>query len=406
MRNVLFISGSIGLGHISRDLAIAQELRKVNPKIEISWLATHPASLVIKESGEKLLPEADHYANDNVHAEKAAKGFHLNLLKYLSNARGAWATNVSIFEQVITKEQYDIVIGDETYELAVAQIKRPELNRKPFVMIYDFVGVDSLTKSPVDRFMAYMWNRIWAGDRSLFSQGRNIALFVGEPEDIPDKSFGFRLPNRRLHAKKYYNFLGYILGFDPREYSDRSKIRAKLGYGQEPFVLCSVGGTSVGRNLLELCGQSYQIIKTKIPNLRMLLVCGPRISPDSLNFPGEVEIKQYVPRLYEHFAASDLAVVLGGGTSTLELTALKRPFLYFPLEGHFEQEISVASRLARHRAGERMLFTQTTPAQLADRILSNLGKNVNYVPISTDGARKAAQIITSLNSEDKSIKAI
>ena len=54
----------------------------------------------------------------------------------------------------------DIVIGDETYELAVAQIKRPALNKKPFVMIYDFVGVDSLTKKPMDRFMAYMWNRI------------------------------------------------------------------------------------------------------------------------------------------------------------------------------------------------------------------------------------------------------
>jgi hypothetical protein len=398
MRKILFISGSIGLGHITRDLAIAQELRKANPEVEISWLASHPASLIIKESGETLLPEADNYANDNVHAENAARGFHLNLLKYLSDARGAWATNVSLFERVTAKEQYDIVIGDETYELVVAQIKRPELNKKPFVMIYDFLGVDSLTRNPVDRFMAYMWNRIWVQDRNLFSKERNVALFVGEPEDIPDKSFGFMLPNRRLHSNTYYKFLGYILGFDPKEYSDRSKIRAKLGYGEEPLVLCSVGGTSVGRNLLELCGQSYPIIKTKIPDLRMVLVCGPRISPDSLSAPRGVEIRKYVPRLYEHFAASDLAIVLGGGTSTLELTALRRPFLYFPIEGHFEQEISVASRLARHRAGERMLFSETTPTQLAEKTISNLGKDVNYVPVNTDGAQKAAQIITSLNS--------
>jgi len=69
-------------------------------------------------------------------------------------------------------------------------------------------------------------------------------------------------------------------------------------------------------------------------------ICGPCISPDSFSVPRGIEIKQYIPRLYEHFAASDLAIVLGGATSTLELTALQRPFLYFPLEGHFEQDIS------------------------------------------------------------------
>jgi len=47
-----------------------------------SWLAAHPASQVIEDSGEHLLPEAAQYANDNIPAEKAAKGSHLNPLKY------------------------------------------------------------------------------------------------------------------------------------------------------------------------------------------------------------------------------------------------------------------------------------------------------------------------------------
>ena len=78
----LYLSGSLGLGHIIRDLAIAAELRRQNPEIEISWLAAHPASQVIEDSGEHLLPEAAKYANDNIPAEKTAKGSHLNLLKY------------------------------------------------------------------------------------------------------------------------------------------------------------------------------------------------------------------------------------------------------------------------------------------------------------------------------------
>ena len=83
----------------------------------------------------------------------------------------------------------------------------------------------------------------------------------------------------------------------------------------------------------------------------MILVCGPRLSPESLKVPEEVEVRGYVPALYEHFAASDLAIVQGGGTSTLELSVLKKPFIYFSLDGHFEQQVHVAGRLARHQAG-------------------------------------------------------
>lgn len=396
MKKILFVSGSLGLGHINRDIAIAKELRKQNPNIEISWLAAHPASIVLQDQGETLLPEANIYANDNVFAEKAAKGSHLNLLKYLSNARKAWATNVKVFEQVTNREKFDVIVGDETYELLVAQLKKPKLNKTPFVMIYDFLGVDSVSRNPLDILMAYMWNRIWAQDYKFYSTGKNIALFVGEREDITDRRFGVFLPNRRHYSEAHYKFIGYILSFDPKEYLDKKPIRAKLGYGEESLVICSVGGTSVGKRLLEVCGEAYPIIKAKIPTLRMILNCGPRISPESLNPPEGVEIREYIPELYQHFAASDIAIVLGGGTSTLELTALRRPFLYFPLEGHFEQEITVANRLSRHRAGEKMLFSQTTPTLLAEKVISNIGKELNYATINTDGAHISAQLINKL----------
>ena len=45
-----------------------------------------------------------------------------------------------------------------------------------------------------------------------------------------------------------------------------------------------------------------------------------------------VKVVGYLPELYKHLAASDIAIVTGGGTVTLELTALEKPFLYFPLE--------------------------------------------------------------------------
>ena len=396
-KRILYVSGSIGLGHVTRDLAIAGQLRSQCPEIELSWLASHPATLLLNEAGEKLLPEADIYANDNIPAENAAKGFGLSLLKYASNTRREWTHNVKIFKQIIRRERFDVVIGDETYEIGIGLAMKLVRLEAPFVMIYDFLGLDSVTKNPIEKLGFYVWNLIWAKtDRKLLSDRKNLVLFAGEPEDVPDKGFGFLLPNRRDHAKAHYKFTGYILPFDPAEYTDKAKVRAKLGYGEGPLVVCSIGGTSIGKDLLELCGQAYPIIKQKVPDLRMVLICGPRLAVEDLKVPKAVEVKGYVRALYEHFAASDLAIVQGGGTATLELTALRRPFLYFPLANHCEQQIHVAERLARHQAGVKMVYSQTTPEILAEKVIANLGKEVNYPPIPVDGAQKAAQLIIQL----------
>jgi predicted glycosyltransferase len=170
-------------------------------------------------------------------------------------------------------------------------------------------------------------------------------------------------------------------------------VRADLGYGPEPLVVCSVGGTSVGRGLLELCGQAYPLLQQKLPGLHLVLVCGPRITPESLHVPAGIDVRGFVPDLYKHLAASDLAVVQGGGTTTLELTALQRPFIYFPLEGHCEQQVTVAGRLARHRAGIKMAYSATTPAGLADAIARHLGAPVSYPPIPASGADRVADIV-------------
>jgi UDP-N-acetylglucosamine:LPS N-acetylglucosamine transferase len=392
-KKILFVSGSLGLGHVTRDLAIAAELRKQNPDIEISWMAAPPASMVLKNAGEKLIPETDLYANYNVAAEQVAVKNELNLTKWTFRVMKTFIHNAFIIKKAARHGQFDLIIGDETYEVVIAMVFKLITLGVPFVMILDVLGVDAMSKNVLEKIGAYFLNWIWSLDRKIFSSKKNMALFVGEPDSIIDKRFGLLLPDRRLHAKMYYHFIGYVLLFDPVDYTDRSKIRARLGYGPEPLVICSIGGTAIGKTLLDLCGRAYPIIREKVPNLRMVLVCGPRLSADSLDIPPGPDVKQYVPDLYQHFAACDLAVVQCGSTSTLELMALERPFIYFPLEGHCEQELTVASRVARHRAGVRMSYSKTTPESLAREVISNLGKKVDYVPVPISGAAEAARLI-------------
>jgi UDP-N-acetylglucosamine:LPS N-acetylglucosamine transferase len=394
LQKVLYISGSIGLGHVFRDLAIASELRKESPQIEFSWLAAQPASSVLKQAGEKLLPEADLYADESIFAENAAKGFRLNLVKYTLNAKHGWKQNGEIFKQVVGREHYDLIIADEAYEIYDVWRQSSELSRIPYVTIHDHVGLDSMTSNPLEKLGIHMANMKWSqGIRREANNPNSLGLFIGEPQDIPDRRFGFLLPNRRDSAMKGYEFVGYVFAFNVEDYADKARVRAELGYGSEPLVICAIGGTSIGKALLELCGQAYAIVKEKVPNLQMILVCGPRLSTASVNVPHGVKVEGYVPNLFKHFAASDLAIVQGGGSATLELTVLRRPFIYFPLEEHYEQQIDVAGRLDRHKAGVKMMYYQTTPLSLAEKIIANLDKEVTYKPIPSDGAQKAAQLI-------------
>lgn len=393
---VLFISGSLGLGHVTRDLAIARELRKKFPKMEIKWLAAHPASLMLKNAGEVVLPETSGLSNENGFAEQSSKGQSLSLLTYLMKAKNAWNQNVKVFTDLIRSQHFDLVIGDETYEIVLALREQPQLKKFAFVMIYDFVGLSSMSVNPLEQLGTYMWNLKWTYDyRKKKSPPYDLGLFVGELKDVPDKSFGFMQPNRRKFFQAMYKFIGYILQFDPTELPDKKTLRKKLGYNNEPLIIASIGGTSIGKDLLELCGRAFTIAREKIPELHMVLVSGPRIKADFLNVPDDVEVLPFVPNLYEHFAACDLAIIQGGATSAVELTALKKPFIYFPLEKHFEQA-NVARILNERKTGVEMKYSKTTPESLAEKIVELTGAEVNYPKLPVTGAKKAAELIAPL----------
>ena len=168
----------------------------------------------------------------------------------------------------------------------------------PFVMILDFVGLHAMTKNPLEHLGVYYWNRVWCHDYQLkIKPPYDLALFVGEPEDVHDESFGFMLPNRREMAKKMYLFVGYVFPFDVHAYADKESLREKFGYGKEPVLICSLGGTAIGKELLELCGKAYVIAKKKIPALHAGFVTGPRLPVDSVNLPVGAEVKGFIPRL-------------------------------------------------------------------------------------------------------------
>jgi hypothetical protein len=80
----------------------------------------------------------------------------------------------------------------------------------------------------------------------------------------------------------------------------------------------------------------------------------------------------------------------------MELTASRRPFLYFPLRHHFEQSFHVRHRLDRYRAGRAMDFQRDGPEEIANAMAEEIGREIDYRPVETDGAARAARLIADL----------
>jgi pimeloyl-ACP methyl ester carboxylesterase/predicted glycosyltransferase len=395
-RRALYVSSPIGLGHARRDVAIAQELRKLHPDLEIDWLAQHPVTTVLEAEGERIHPASKLLANESHHIECESAEHDLHAFQAIRRMDEILVANFMLFLDVVREESYDLWIGDEAWEVDYFLHENPELKSAAYVWLTDFVGwLPMGDGGERESFLTADYNAEMIEHIARFPRIRDRAVFVGDPDDVVPDSFGPGLPGIRDWTEQHYDFAGYVTGFDP--VADREKLRAELGYGpREQVCIVTVGGSGVGEHLLRRVIEAFPQARANVPGLRMIVVAGPRIDPATLPNHDGLEIRAYVHDLYRHLAACDLAVVQGGLTTAMELTANRRPFLYFPLRHHFEQNFHVRHRLERYGAGRRMDFETDGPAEIAAAIAEEIGRETAYMPVDSGGAARAAGLIAEL----------
>jgi pimeloyl-ACP methyl ester carboxylesterase/predicted glycosyltransferase len=397
-KRALYISSPIGLGHAQRDAAIADELRRLHPDLEIDWLAQHPVTAVLEKRGESIHPASRYLANESGHIESESAEHDLHCFQAIRRMDEILLSNFMVFHDLVRDEQYDLWIGDEAWELDYYLHENPEQKRAAYVWLTDFVGwLPMGDGGEHEAFLTADYNAEMIEHIARFPRIRDRAIFVGSVDDVVPDSFGPDLPLIRDWTEEHFSFAGYVTGFDPRELRDRERLRHELGYREgEQVCIVTVGGSGVGGDLLRRVIASFPEARELVPGLRMVVVAGPRIDPASLPTHDGLEVRAYIHDLYRHLAACDLAVVQGGLTTGMELTANQRPFLYFPLRHHFEQNFHVRHRLERYGSGRRMDFETATPSLIASAIAEEIGREVDYRPVETDGAARAAALIAEL----------
>ena len=397
-KRALYISSPIGLGHARRDIAIARELRKLVPDLEIDWLAQHPVTAVLEGDGERIHPASAYLANESGHIESESQEHDLHCFQAIRRMDEILLSNFMVFHDLVREEQYDLWIGDEAWELDYYLHENPEQKRAEYVWLTDFVGwLPMPDGGGREAHVAADYNAEMIEHIARFPRIRDRAIFIGNADDIVPDPFGPDLPLIRDWTEQHYDFAGYVTGFEPTALADRDALRAELGYAvDEKVCVVTVGGSGVGGDLLRRVTAAFPDAKDRVPELRMVVVAGPRIDPSSLPTHEGLDTRAYVHDLYRHLAVCDLAVVQGGLTTAMELTANRRPFLYFPLRHHFEQNFHVRHRLARYGAGRCMDFDESSPEVIAAAIAEEVGRPVDYRAVETDGAARAAALIEEL----------
>jgi pimeloyl-ACP methyl ester carboxylesterase/predicted glycosyltransferase len=395
-RRVLYLSSPIGLGHGRRDLAIVDELRKAAPGVRIDWLAQPPLTDWLRQRGESVHPASAFLASEAAHIDEQAGEHDLHAFQAIREMDEILVANFMVFSEIAEREHFDLWVGDEAWELDHFLYENPELKTTAYAWMTDFVGWLPMTDDGREAALTADYNAEMLEHVSRLPRIRDRAIFVGDPQDVVETPFGPGLPDIRNWTTANYDFAGYVTGFDPADIADRTALRASVGFGDDPVCVVAVGGSGVGGHLLRRAAEAYPLLRERRPGMRMVLVTGPRIDPASLAVPDGVEVRGWLPDLHRLLAASDVALVQGGLTTTMELTAAGRPFVYVPLRRHFEQNIHVRHRLTRYGAGRCVPWEEASPERRAEELASLVGTAPSVAPVEPGGAARAAALLADL----------
>jgi pimeloyl-ACP methyl ester carboxylesterase/predicted glycosyltransferase len=381
-RRALYVSSPIGLGHVWRDVAIAQELRKLHPDLQIDWLAQEPVTHVLEGCRESIHPASRHLAGESRHMASEARGQELNAFQAWRRMDEILVNNFMVFDDIVRDDTYDLWIGDEAWELDYFLHENPELKRAAYAFLTDFVGWIPLPEGGAEEArLTTDYNAEMIEQIARFPYVRDRAIFVGSPEDVVPRAFGDGLPDIRPWVEEHFEFSGYVLAPGAGEPAERDP----------GSCIVTVGGSGVGGALLQRVIDAAPLV----PDVRMTVVCGPRIDPATLSVPPGVEVVPYVHELARKLASAGVAVTQGGLTTSMELAAAKTPFVYAPLARHFEQQVHVRHRLERYGAGRAIDLATATPETIAAAIVAAADQPAP-ADVERDGAARAARMLADL----------
>ena len=335
--NVLnFFSSPIGLGHITRDIAIVNNFRNIT------------TNFVTGSNAVKILKNLD-FKVENAYNPPSfiiKNGALQNSAKWLWSYYQYYKDCKNISQKIIKKDNPDLIISDEDFaSLTIAQeMKIPTILITDVVSTHFTKGLVSIIEKKMNKSMQEIIKKC------------DVVII---PEDGDDQD----------NIKR----VGPIV----REINcTRNELRKKFSFEKKTIVI-SIGGTDAGIFLIEKALESITKINQDID---VILVSGPAVSKKFEN----VKNMGFVNNLHELIFAADLIISLAGKSTIDEANAYGTPGIFIPIKDHFEQEANAKK--------EGFVFDDLNKLDIL--ILKKIVQKRNQV--NCDGAKNASNIIKKL----------
>ena len=335
---ITFFTSPIGLGHATRDIAIAEKL-----KTDILFVSGEGASSLTSRKGFKAL---DVYRPPKFIIES---GQLQNLFKWLMSYYLYYKKCKVIAKEILDNQQDRLIISDEDFaSIAVAK----DMGQR-CVLITDIIethftsGLASIIEKKMNKSM------------HKIMQTCNCIII---PEVGDDK-------DNICHV-------GPIVR---QASADRNTLRKQFGF-EKNTILVSGGGTDAGKYLIQKAISVHRKLQSTLDS-ELIIVSGP-----SLNLPDSQEYRNlgFVDNMHDVIYAADLVISLAGRSTMDESIAYGTPGIFIPIKNHFEQEQGAA----------RFGFKYEDIFRLEQLIEEKVGRRSNAVDMG--GAARAAKIISML----------
>ena len=335
--NVLdFFSSPIGLGHVTRDIAIANNFENIS------------TNFVSGSGAAKILKNLDFKVQDvyNPPSFIVENGTLKSPARWLWNYYQYYKDCKKISQKLLQEDNPYLVTSDEDFaSLTVAQKMKI-----PTVLITDVLetrftkGLASFIEKKMNKSM-----------HEIIKKCDVVIL----PENGDDQD-NIRRVGPIVRQTNY----------------SREELRKKNSFEKKTIII-SIGGTDTGLFLIE---KALDTISKINQDIEVILVSGPAISKKFEN----VRNLGFVDNLHELIFAADLLISLAGKSTIDEANAYGTPGIFIPIKGHFEQEDNARE--------EGFVFDDIK--RLDVLILEKLEQKRNQV--NTNGAKNASNIIKEL----------
>ena len=188
-----------------------------SPDLQIDWLAQHPVTRVLAQHGERVHPASAWLRNESGHIEHEAGEHDLHAFQAIRRMDEILVHNFMVFDEVVADGDYDLVIGDEAWDVDYFLHENPELKRFSFAWMTDFVGWLPMPDGGAARGGAD--RRLQRGDDRAARPVRARAGPVGVRRRPRRRRRGRLRPRAAEHPRRgreeNFDFAGYVTGFDP-----------------------------------------------------------------------------------------------------------------------------------------------------------------------------------------------